>query len=399
MRVSKIEIQSLAGRVLGPISAFTMVSGLCLSLCIAPAAPALSAPKPSEGVTVKKDLSQDFLKPKPVWALRAGDIAPDGSGPIDLESLPGGKWTKGAPTVKMPASKVYIESTKGEIQPGIMQGPTAFAQGPDGTTWVADTLNSRILSVPDKGSSKVIIDLAELKGQQGLARLPLPIDLAFGGEGFPKPPAKAVASDYVVWIADAANNRVLCFDITGKFIRALGKTGKGPGEFRQINRIHCDAMGRIFIEDLTQGLTVCLNSDGSHYLSYKQTSIEVDRFGNILQVIMDEDTKSRRICLYDENGNLGQEVATIQANDPIQYVRLVGFDDAGLLHISWDTVQGRWYQSIEPTGKLGPLFHTPDTAEGMDTLTPEWVLANGSVRSLKATARGIVVMEVTPALR
>ncbi|PKK89051.1 MAG: hypothetical protein CVV64_16005 [Candidatus Wallbacteria bacterium HGW-Wallbacteria-1] len=345
-------------------------------------------------------ISESFT-PKPLWALKAGDVAPDGSGPVDLDSLPGKKWVEGSPTTTMAANKIYIESEKGEIMKGLLHGPAAMACAPDGNTWIADTLNSRILSVPDKGSSKVIIDLSAVRAEAGLKRLPLPIDIAFGGEGFKKAPEKTLPADYTVWIADASNNCVLSFSISGKFLGAIHSSGKSgdSGSFRQINRIHCDALGRLFVEDLSQSITLCFTAEKSYYLSYKITSAAVDRFGNIHQILYDDNVMERHIAVYDENGNPLEVLATIKASEPIQYVRPVGFDSKGRLHVTWDTASGRFYQAFAQDGTPSVIRMADAVAEGMDMTTPEWVLPDGSIRTVKATARGIVVLEILPALK
>lgn len=50
---------------------------------------------------------------------------------------------------------------------------------------------------------------------------------------FRQPIGIAVASDGMVFVADAGNHRVQAFDAAGKFRWAFGSRGEEPGEFRR----------------------------------------------------------------------------------------------------------------------------------------------------------------------
>lgn len=75
---------------------------------------------------------------------------------------------------------------------------------------------------------------------------------------FVAPSACVVAPNGDIIIADGhipraahaeTGDRLVRYSKTGKFIRAYGKTGKGPGEFRGIHQLALDSQGRLFVAD------------------------------------------------------------------------------------------------------------------------------------------------------
>jgi streptogramin lyase len=67
---------------------------------------------------------------------------------------------------------------------------------------------------------------------------------------FNKPTNVLVASDDSIFVTDGyGNQRVVKFSQDGKFIKAWGKRGTGPGEFRIPHAIAQDRSGRIIVAD------------------------------------------------------------------------------------------------------------------------------------------------------
>ena len=46
-----------------------------------------------------------------------------------------------------------------------------------------------------------------------------------------------------IFISDGGNNRIVVLDSSGRFVRAFGRKGSGPGEFVSIGRISIDTHG------------------------------------------------------------------------------------------------------------------------------------------------------------
>ncbi len=67
---------------------------------------------------------------------------------------------------------------------------------------------------------------------------------------FDKPTDMAVTPDGQVFVSDGyGNRRVVHFDKHGKFVKAWGKEGTGPGEFMLPHAITMDSQGRLYVAD------------------------------------------------------------------------------------------------------------------------------------------------------
>ena len=60
------------------------------------------------------------------------------------------------------------------------------------------------------------------------------------------------------------NNRVMKFSKDGKFIKAWGKTGYAPGEFRTLHGIAIDSRGRVFVADRNNNRIQIFDQEGKH---------------------------------------------------------------------------------------------------------------------------------------
>ena len=71
-------------------------------------------------------------------------------------------------------------------------------------------------------------------------------------------------------IADVPVNRIMKFSKDGKFIKAWGKRGKGPGEFDTPHSIAIDSRGRIFVADRSNSRIQIFDQDGRFIDQWKQ---------------------------------------------------------------------------------------------------------------------------------
>jgi DNA-binding beta-propeller fold protein YncE len=62
--------------------------------------------------------------------------------------------------------------------------------------------------------------------------------------------------------------RVSVFDRNGKFLRTIGKTGTGPGEFRTPHALEFDSMGRLIVADRHNHRIQILTKDGKFVREY-----------------------------------------------------------------------------------------------------------------------------------
>jgi hypothetical protein len=75
--------------------------------------------------------------------------------------------------------------------------------------------------------------------------------------------------DKNIYVLNQLGHRVLKFDINGKFLKQIGKKGKGPGEFWLPSEISVDGKGHLFVEDDGNRRIQIFNSDGKYLGSFK----------------------------------------------------------------------------------------------------------------------------------
>ncbi len=91
---------------------------------------------------------------------------------------------------------------------------------------------------------------------------------------FISPSAVAVAANGDIFVADGhginENNRVVKFSKDGKFIKAWGRTGYAPGEFRTLHALAIDARGRVFAADRGNNRIQIFDQEGKHLSTWLQ---------------------------------------------------------------------------------------------------------------------------------
>ena len=92
-----------------------------------------------------------------------------------------------------------------------------------------------------------------------------------------------------VYVAESHTNvadptlvgRISVFDRSGKFLRTIGKTGTGPGEFRTPHALEFDSQGRLIVADRHNHRIQILTKDGkpvAEYAEFGRTSgLAIDR--------------------------------------------------------------------------------------------------------------------------
>jgi DNA-binding beta-propeller fold protein YncE len=64
--------------------------------------------------------------------------------------------------------------------------------------------------------------------------------------------------------------RISVFDKNGKFLRTIGKTGTGPGEFRTPHGVEFDSQGRLIVADRHNHRVVVMTKDGKFITEYPE---------------------------------------------------------------------------------------------------------------------------------
>jgi sugar lactone lactonase YvrE len=108
-----------------------------------------------------------------------------------------------------------------------------------------------------------------------------------GPDTFGAPTDVLVAPNGDIFVADGhdgckcPNNRIVKFSKDGKFIKAWGKTGAGPGELDGPHSLAMDSKGRLFVADRTNNRVVIFDQDGKFIAAWKQfgrpSGVAIDR--------------------------------------------------------------------------------------------------------------------------
>jgi hypothetical protein len=123
-----------------------------------------------------------------------------------------------------------------------------------------------------------------------------------------------VGVDGRIYVADYKSSEIKLFDKNGKFLRAFGKKGQGPGEFIQLQELSfCADINEIFVHDRLRGHF--FDPDGNYVrdIAYRNNffSVKADAKGRLtgLAEIRYENKYMAELYLINENGNLGISLA------------------------------------------------------------------------------------------
>lgn len=121
-----------------------------------------------------------------------------------------------------------------------------------------------------------------------------------GPDTFNKPSDVLVAPNGDIFVADGhgpdSNARIVKFSAAGKFIKAWGKQGSGPGEFNNPHSLAMDSKGRLFVADRGNSRVQIFDQDGKFLAEWRQfgrpSGVFIDK-NDILYVADSESNSSR----------------------------------------------------------------------------------------------------------
>jgi len=119
--------------------------------------------------------------------------------------------------------------------------PINISRGPDGESYVTDTLRGQVLVLDTEDRPA-----RALRGPEGMK------------------PCDAVWHDGELFVADLGRNAVLVLDPkTGQLRRQIGRAGAGPGEFAQPTNLAFGPHGRLYVSDTLNARVQVLDTKGT----------------------------------------------------------------------------------------------------------------------------------------
>jgi DNA-binding beta-propeller fold protein YncE len=168
---------------------------------------------------------------------------------------------KDPPILEFDSSGKFIRS----FGAGMFVQPHGLTVDRDGNIWATDQnakdgKGQQAIKFSPEG--KVLMTL----GKAGVA--------GSGNDTFNGPCDVAVAPNGDIFVADGhgtgTNARVVKFSKDGKFIKAWGKQGTGPGEFDTLHRLAMDSKGRLFVADRGNNRIQIFDGDGKFIAQWHQ---------------------------------------------------------------------------------------------------------------------------------
>ncbi len=191
----------------------------------------------------------------------------------------------------------------------------------DDNIWITDIGNHLVLKFSPAGKLLLSLGTADKPGT-GTDQFNKPSDVAFGPAG-------------EVFVSDGyGNSRVMQFDSRGKFVKAWGKEGTGPGEFDLVHAIKVDSRKRILVADRENERIQVFNLDGelqTIWKGYAPYGIDIDRDGAIFVA----DVVAHQIVQLDDTGKIIHKWGE-QGNKPGQFEapHMLALDAAGNLFVA-----------------------------------------------------------------
>jgi sugar lactone lactonase YvrE len=204
--------------------------------------------------------------------------------------------------------------------------------------WVTDGRGSK----DKKGHTAIKLD----QNGKVLMTLGEPGVAGDGTNQFNAPSDVVVAPNGDIFVADGhgekTNARIVKFDKNGKFIKAWGKEGKGPGEFDTPHGLAMDSAGRLFVADRANNRIQIFDQDGKFLAEWKQfgrpSGVWIGKNDEIY--VADSQSSDKLNPGYKQgirigNAKDGKVTGFIEEKKDLGSLEGVGADDAGNVYAGY----------------------------------------------------------------
>ena len=147
----------------------------------------------------------------------------------------------------------------------------------------------------------------------------------YGGSGklgqrekgtFLAPTNVAVDRQGSIYVADTGNYRVQILTSAGKFVRAFGAQGDGPGEFIRPKGIAVDSAGHVYVADAEFNNFQILTSDGQPLLAVGALGAEPGQFALLAGLYIDSEDQIYTTEMFHGRVQVFQYIAQPGVPDP-----------------------------------------------------------------------------------
>ncbi|GAB4539542.1 MAG: hypothetical protein Fur002_04890 [Anaerolineales bacterium] len=250
------------------------------------------------------------------------------------------------------AADVLLDAARGLT----MNAPRSLVVAPDGTLYIADSRNHRVLHVDAQG--KVL-------HQWG--RFADGVNVPVEDGTFNEPWGIAVSSDSFVYVTDTWNHRIEKFDGQGNFIMAWGIFGQGetPQSFYGPRGLAVDLKGRVYVADTGNKRVVVFDSNGNYLTQFGSAGFDAGQFDEPVGIVVD---KNGTVYVADTWNQRVQTFTPIESADGILFVPAQRWDVYGwfgqslenkpfiavndALHVFITDPDGFRVQEFDPAGNL-----------------------------------------------